>query len=141
LQLKLCDPCLSALCPDMALCKHCIYSLCAVLSDRLLHCMLSLRFVNGLIETLFVCIRCERTLRVHPYTGRLSFSLSGKSTISATLSDKRNCLVAVLLTGPNPPSFSKSWSRYWDFVGPFEACPSEPGSLMVLGRIGSRMLI
>ena len=29
-------------------------SLCAVLRDRLLHCMLSLRFVNGLIKMLFV---------------------------------------------------------------------------------------
>ena len=43
--------------PDMALYKHCIIlSLCAVLRDRLLHGMLSLRFVNGLIlKTLFVC--------------------------------------------------------------------------------------
>jgi len=32
-----------------------VLSLCAVLRDRLLHCMLSLRFVNGLIQTLFVC--------------------------------------------------------------------------------------
>ena len=40
-----------------------VLSLCAVLRDRLLHCMLSLRFVNGLIKTLFVCLFCSRPIR------------------------------------------------------------------------------
>jgi len=33
-----------------------ILSLCAVLRHRLLHCMLSLRFVDGLRKTLFVLL-------------------------------------------------------------------------------------
>jgi len=57
LQVKLCDPCLSALC--VLTWRYIImniaytFSLCAVLCDRLLHCMLSLRFVDGLIKTAF----------------------------------------------------------------------------------------
>ena len=45
-----------------------ILSLCAVLCDRLLHCMLSLRFVNGLIKTLFVCLFCIRICQIHYFS-------------------------------------------------------------------------
>jgi len=58
-------------CPDIAQYKHCrpyILSLCAVLCARLLHCMLSLRFVNGLIKTLFVFVCLFLTQNTHTHT-------------------------------------------------------------------------